>query len=120
MKVGQSVWLCKRLGENDEGVIVYGEPKEYKLGLRYLSINAASGYLATIQYGEKLNKMWSMVALKSAFEGVFTEGDLMYIEGAKPDTDSQNYVNGDGANAIITTVLPYLVSYSITLERIEP
>lgn len=120
MRVGQSIWHCKRLYENDEGIIVYSEPIEYKLNFNYLTINAASGYLATIQYGEKLNKMWSMKAAKTFFDGVFNEGDLLYIEGNKPNVEDKNYINGDGANAIVTAVLPYLISYSITLERIEP
>lgn len=120
MKIGQSIWLCKRLYETDEGIIVYDNPLEFKLAFRYLTVNGASGYLATMQYGEKINKVWTMKAIKSLFEGVFNEGDLLYVEGNKPNTEDKNYVNGDGANAIITSVIPYLVSYSITLERVEP
>lgn len=120
MKVGQKVWLCKRLYENDEGIIVYDEPKEYTLAFNYLTINSASGYLATIQYGEKLSKVWNMKAKKPFFDGIFDEGDLLYIEGNKPDLANENYLNGDGANAKVTSVLNHLVSYSITLERVEP
>ena len=32
----------------------------------------------------------------------------------------KSYLNGDGANAKVTAVLNHLVSYSITLERVEP
>ena len=120
MKVGQSIWLCKRLYENGEGIIVYDEPKEYKLAFNYLTINSASGYLATLQYGEQLSKIWNMKAKKPFFDGVFDEGDLLYIEGNIPAIANENYLNGDGANAKVTAVLNHLVSYSITLERIEP
>lgn len=120
MNVGQSIWLCKRLYENDEGVIVYDEPKEYKLKFNYLTINAMSGYIATIQYGEQLSKVWKLKAKRPFFDNVFSEGDLLYINGNEPNTKDVGYVNGDNANAMVTSVLPHLVSYSITLERIEP
>ena len=120
MRVGQSIWLCKRLYENDEGVIVYDEPKEYKLAFNFLTINSASGYIATLQYGEQLSKVWNMKAKKPFFDGIFNEGDVLYVEGNKPKTDDKDYVNGDGANALVTAVLNHLISYSITLERIEP
>jgi hypothetical protein len=119
MKIGQSIWHCKRLYETEEGIIVYDEPKEYKLNFNYLTINSASGYLATLQYGEKLSKVWNMKALKLAFENVFSEGDVLYVEGNAPNID-KNYVNGDGANALITAILNHYISLSITLERIEP
>ena len=120
MKVGQSIWLCKKLRETDEGIIVYDEPKEYKLAFNYLTINSASGYLATIQYGEKLSKVWNMKAKKPFFDGIFNEGDVLYVEGNQPNIADKDYINGDGANALVTAVLNHLVSYSITLEKIEP
>lgn len=120
MRVGQSIWLCKRLYENDEGVIVYDEPKEYKLAFNFLTINSASGYIATLQYGEQLSKVWNMKAKKPFFDGIFNEGDVLYVEGNEPKIDDKDYVNGDGANALVTAVLNHLISYSITLERIEP
>lgn len=120
MKLGQKIWHCKRLYENDMGIVVYDEPKEYSLAFNYLTINPASGYLATLQYGEKLSKVWNMKAKSMAFDGVFKEGDLLYIEGNKPDFENPNYLSGDGANAKVTAVLPYLLSISVTLERIEP
>ena len=120
MKIGQSIWLCKKIGENDEGIVVYEAPKEYKLAFNCLSINSASGYLATLQYGEKLSRVWNMKAKKPYFDNVFNEGDLLYIEGNEPNTADKNYINGDGANAMVTTVLNHLISYTITLERIEP
>lgn len=120
MKIGQSIWHCKRLRETEDGIVVYANPQEYKLNLRYLSVSPASGYLATVQYGEKLSKVWNMKAAKPFFDGVFKAGDLLYIEGNEPNVKDKNYINGDGANALVTSVLPYLLSYSITLERIEP
>ena len=120
MKVNQSIWHCKRIGEDENGIITYAEPKEYKLAFNYLTVNPASGYLATIQYGEQLNKIWTMKANKQQFENVFNEGDVLYIEGAAPYTVDENYVYGYGANALVTSLLPYLTSYTITLERIQP
>lgn len=120
MNIGQSVWHCKKLYENGEGIIVYDEPKEYILGLNYLTINQASGYIATLRYGEQISKVWSMKAKRPIFDGIFAEGDVMYVDGASPDIKNPQYINGDGANALITECMPILVSYSIALQRIEP
>lgn len=98
----------------------YGNPIEYKLAFNYLTINSASGYVATLQYGEKVSKVWNLKARKPYFDDVFHEGDLLYIEGNAPNTADKNYVNGDGANAMVTAVLNHLISYTATLERIEP
>lgn len=117
MTVGQSVWHCKFLGENDNGVLEYSKPKEYKLAFNYLTINPASGYLAVVQYGKQINKIWNMKANKNIFDGVFKEGDLLYIEGNKPD---ENVCYGVGANARVQSVLPFLKSITIELEKIQP
>lgn len=117
MTTGQSIWHCSFLGINENGVAEYSAPKEYKLYLNYLSINPASGYLATLQYGKDITKVWTMIANKLAFDGVFKEGDVLYIEGNKPKIDA---CNGDGANARVQVVLPFLKSITITLEKIKP
>lgn len=112
MKVGQSIWLCKRLYENNEGIIVYDEPKEYKLAFNYLTINSASGYLATLQYGEQLSKIWNMKAKKPFFDGAFDEGDLLYIEGNKPDLANENL---SMAMVQMPKLLPCLTTLYLTL-----
>lgn len=120
MKNNQSIWHCSFLGENDEGIQTYSAPKEYKLKYNYLSVNPTTGNFAVLQYGERVTKFWTMIAKRRIFEDVFKEGDLLYIEGCEPNTASENYVNGDGANARIQSVLPYHLSISINLEKIQP
>jgi len=119
VKNGQSVWHCKFLGETD-GIQTYSAPTEYKLKFNYLTLNPTNALWATEQYGEKFSKMWTMTAKKKKFEGVFTEGDLLYIDGVFPNVTDKDYVNGDGANAIVKSVLPYYLSMTINVERIEP
>jgi hypothetical protein len=120
MEAERSIWICKKLLEDKDGEISYSAPVKYSLNFNYLTISPASGYLATLQYGEKIGKAWNIKAKKSVFERVFAEGDLLYIDGNTPLVDDENYVNGLGANAIVTSVLPYLVSISITVEKIQP
>lgn len=120
MNIGDSIWLCKKLGEIEEGIINYSEPTEYKLKFNYLTINSTRGYLATIQYGEKLDKVFSIKARRPFFDNVFNEGDLLYVNGNRPNIENANYVNGDGANALITSVLEHLLTYSVTIERLQP
>ena len=119
MKNHQSIWHCKFLGETD-GIQTYSAPTEYKLRFNYLTVNPTTAFWNTEQYGEVLSKMWTMTAKRKVFENTFAEGDLLYIEGCAPNVNDTNYVNGDGANAIVKSVLPFYLSMTINLERIQP
>lgn len=118
MTLGQSIWHCKFLGEDENGAMTYSAPVEYKIAFNYLTVKKAGGYLAVLQYGKDINTIWRMVALKSVFDGVFTEGDLMYVDGETPDLTDSDYYNGKGANAVVRSVLPELVSITIDLQKV--
>ena len=120
MNKGQSIWHCKFLGEDEDGIQTYLAPQEYKLAFNYITINPVSGYLAVLQYGKQISKIWSMKAKKSIFDGVFHEGDLLYVDGNFPNIEDENYENGYNANARVQSVHPLLQSISIELEKIQP
>lgn len=118
MTLGQSIWHCKFLGEDENGAMTYSAPVEYKTAFRHLTVKKASGYLAVMRYGKEINSIWRMVALKSLFDGIFNEGDLLYIDGNSPDLSDEDYFNGKGANVVVQSVLPELVSITIDLKKI--
>ena len=120
MKIGEKIWHCKRVGIADNGVPIYAKPKEYELRLNYLSVNPAITYLDTIKYGEKVHDIYNMVANKNVFDKVFTEGDVLYIDGAEPPEKTDDNEYGDGANVLITAVMPILKCINIKLEKIQP
>ena len=120
MTFGQSIWHCKCLGEDENGIIAYSAPTEYKLRLNHLSINPYSAEYSTTEYGKQVECTWKMKAKKSEFQSVFSEGDLLYVEGNSPDTQKKTYVNGENANARVQAVLPYLMTIDVLLEIILP
>ena len=50
MRVGDSVWYCKRTGESE-----YAEPIEIKTALMHFTVMGKSGYLDIQEYGENIN-----------------------------------------------------------------
>ena len=129
MRVGDSVWFAKRIsGENAE-VAEYAEPIEIKTRFMYLTIQPAvtKGYIAIVEYGEKLSDTWNGVANGKYFKDFFHKGDVMWVDGESPWSEKnapiENMSPDDGggygstANAVIKNVAPVNFTISLTLER---
>jgi len=114
-----SIWHCKRTSNTNSEVETFAKPKEYSLKLNYLSIQPVSGYTSIMQFGERVGKMWLGTASYHAFCGIFTEGDKLYIDGAKPNVILE-MANGYGysANASIKSVQIFNRSIRIEIEKL--
>lgn len=95
--------------------IEYEEPKKYKVGFNYLTIMPASGYTSATAYGKEISKIYTGIAKAKYFNDVFHEGDLLYIEGAKP-SEEENYY-GDFANAEIDSVQYQNLYIRLTIKK---
>ena len=100
MRVGETFYHSVRKINNND-LVTYSVAKPYRTQLGYITCQPASGYTETLEFGEKVSKTWTIVANYSRFNGVFNEGDLLFLDGAKP-TDKDLYENE--ANAVITSV----------------
>lgn len=100
MKVGETFYHSVR-NIDDKDLVTYSVANAYRTQLGYITCQPASGYTETLEFGEKVSKTWTIVANYSRFNGVFNEGDLLFLDGAKP-TDTDLYENE--ANAVITSV----------------
>lgn len=124
MRVGDSVWFAKRISKENAEIAKYAEPIELKTKFHYLTIQPATakGYIAILEYGEKLSDTWNGVALAREFNGFFSKGDVMWVDGESPLTKEnalleEKYGYGATANAVIKNAVPVNISISLTLER---
>lgn len=102
MRLGESIWHCA-LMPRDDGVKEYENPRKYTTRLNYLVVQPASGYTKTVEFGENISRTWTITANYNQFDRVFKEGDLLFVDGNQPIT-GDNIENGEGANAVITSV----------------
>lgn len=124
MRVGDSVWFAKRIsGENAE-TAEYAEPIEIKTRFMYLTIQptVAKGYIAIVEYGEKLSDTWNGIVNGKHFKDFFHKGDVMWVDGESPHSENnakleETYGYGATANAVIKNAVPVNITISLTLER---
>lgn len=119
MKMGKTIWHCKRISPDDSDIKAYDSPDPHRLRFGHLSLQPASGYKNTILFGEQIQKTWIMIANQAEFQGIFHEGDLLYVDGNTPNLSDSDYENGDGANAVIDSVREQNRAIYIVLKKAE-
>lgn len=102
MKNGQKIYHCSSLGIVD-GFPSYSKPTEYTLRFNYLTIQPKTGHWNNLPYGMDVARAWNGIAKESLFDGIFKEGDLLYLDGLIPNEDEHEY--GQTANGLIVSVL---------------
>lgn len=120
MRFGGLVYHAKRVYQSNATIPTFESPTFYYTRPNYLSVMPATsrGFLEMMKYGEDLDNTWTVIANGRAFEGVFKEGDLMWVDGEKPIEEmEQEYGNGSSANAIIRSVNEVNNTISIVLTR---
>ena len=119
MRIGQSVWIARRKEIPNAEITEYEKPVEYVTAFNYLTIMPASsrGGLEVMKHGETLYDTWTGIANARYFDGKINEGDLMYIDGHKPDTTLETeYGYGSTANAVVKSALPINHTISLVLS----
>jgi hypothetical protein len=76
-----------------------------------------SGYNDVAVYGKDIQNRWRMVVDYRSNANEFSEGDLLYLDGAKPNLQEEN---GEGANAVITAVNRGFLALTIEIESVIP
>lgn len=116
MKNGESVYHCRRTSADTDTIRTYAPAKKYTLRFGYLTVQPATGYSSIVLYGKKITETWIAIANANAFNGVFKEGDLMYVDGAAP---AAGHENGKGANAVVDYVSFQNKALRIVLKKAE-
>lgn len=104
---------CKRIPNTESGIVLFQPPIE-----KYGNYQPLSGYVDTLTYGEDVEKKWRLQISAFGNETEYKEGDFLYLDGATPNIESTDYINGDGANARVTAVKIGYKSILVELERI--
>ena len=120
MKIGGAVWHSKRVSGHNAEIPKYEYPEKYITRTNYLTIMPAisRGYMEVAKYGEDLENTWTVIANRAAFNGVFSVGDVMWIDGETPFGGSaENYTYGLTANAVVKSVSEVNHTINITLTR---
>lgn len=120
MRIGQSLWHSKRKETSNAEIAEYETPVEIITRCNYLTCMPATarGYLQMMQYGERIDNYWTIIANARYFSGKIKEGDLMWVDGEKPiEQVEEEYGAGASANAVVKSVAEVNHSMTITLER---
>lgn len=120
MQIGKSLWHSSRKEITNAEIAEFEKPVEYVTRANYLTCmpKTSMGDLVVLQHGETKYKYWTIIANARYLDGVFKEGDLMWVDGHKPvESIEEEYGYGASANAIVKSVLPVNVSIHIMLEE---
>ena len=120
MRFGGKVYHAPRVYDANATLPTYQTPHCYVTRANYLSVMSATsrGFMEVMKYGEDLENTWTVIANARAFEGVFKEGDAMWVDGCAPDKElEEEYGCGSTANAIVRGVVCVNNTISITLTR---
>ena len=120
MKIGEKVWHAKRLNDRTSEYGEYAEAVAYYTRANYLTVMPATarGGLAMMQFGEDIDNTWTVIASGLHFDGVFREGDLMWVDGESPNRGIEaEYGNGSSANAVVRNAVAVNRTISVTLSR---
>lgn len=119
MRIGQVVWHAKRKEIENATIAEFEKPVQYVNRPNHLTIMPATarGYLEVLKHGEDIENTWTGIANSLAYSGVFKAGDVMWIDGEKPNEELEDmYGYGCTANAIITSVIELNQTISLTLK----
>ena len=116
MRIGSKIWIARRKEIVNAEIPEYEKPISYTTAFNYLTIMPASSRcgLAVMKFGETLYDTWTGIANARCFEGKIKKGDLLYIDGHKPNLElEKDYGYGATANALVKSA--QTVSNSINL-----
>lgn len=124
MRNGDIVWYCRRTSKDGDKLETFAEPIPMILGIRFLTIQPASGYSSVVEFGENVSKTWNAIGQPyGRWLGVVKEGDRFYVDGAEPNIPSDGSEPEDGwgydANARVTSVRPQNYAVRFILQKIE-
>ena len=86
MRVGETIWHSRRKEIPNAEIAEFEAPYEIRTRFNYLTCMPATarGYLQIMQYGERIDNYWTIIANAKYFSGKIKEGDLMWVDGEKP------------------------------------
>lgn len=117
MKVGDSVWYCKKLAEPSSDGNMYSAPIEVKTSLGIFTVVDSRGYLDILEFGNDVKKYATAIAQPyERWKNEFAEGDLFYCNGNQPSENEDFY--GEKANFVVDNVDYGNLRIKLTLKKV--
>lgn len=118
MRVGDSVWFCKKLKQSDENGEEYKAPVEIKTKLMYFTVMGKKGFSEIENLGDTTSSSLTAIAQPyDLWKDVFHNNDLFYCNGAEP-LETEDYY-GQLANYRVSDVDYGNMRIKLTLDRVE-
>lgn len=124
MRNGEKIWWCKRVYEENEEAPTYENPQEFILRNPTpfspigITCQPKTGFTDYFEYGETTNSDQRIVLQPYAYwVEKFKNGDVFYIDGAKPSSDEEYY--GQNANYYVEFVGKQEQAVVLSLKQIK-
>ena len=115
MKFGDSIYYCKK---KKGKTAKYEAPQEIVLKRDYFSLMTSKGLMDTLIYGQEIDNTYIALApIRVWGRDTFKEGDLFYLDYAKPDNEVETEY-GQKANAVIKSVRFQNLFVRLVIRRI--
>ena len=108
----KTFYHCKLIPNENHALKFYEAPVK-----RVGNYQPLSSYMDIVAYGKDIENRWRLIVDARADKGKYSVGDLLYLDGATPEKDTEN---GDGANAVITAINHGNIVLSIELRSVIP
>ena len=109
MRNGENIWYCLRTDTDNAEVDTYSKPIKETVRMSNIfnpvsiTVQPKNGFTDRMAYGETTTKdQRIMLTPYQVWHGKFKEGDLFYLDGAKPQEDDE--YNGQSANYMVDSV----------------
>lgn len=117
MKIGESVWFCKKLEQEDENGEQFKKPEEIKTRLKYFTVMGKKGTSDIENLGDTSSSSLTCIAQPyDLWKDVFHDNDLFYCNGAKPSENEDYY--GQLANYRVDDVDYGNMRIKLTLTKV--
>lgn len=116
MKIGSSVWYCKKLATPDDNGNDYGAPIKVITAYHHFTVMPKNAYLGLENLGfSEESKLTAIAQPYDKWLGEFHKGDLFYC-GVEPSTTEE--YNGQKANYMVESVQEGNKAITITLKQV--
>ena len=123
MRNGEKIWYCLRNIDDNAEVDTYAKPVEETVRMPNIfspvsiTVQPKNGFTDRLPSGETTSKdQRIMLTPYMAWDGIFHEGDLFYLDGEKPQDDEEFY--GQGANYYVDNVARQNEAIELSVKKI--
>lgn len=123
MRNGEKIWYCLRTSDDDAEIDTYEKPVEETVRMPSIfspisiTVQPKNGFTDRMAYGETISKDQRIVLTPYVlWHGKFKEGDLFYLDGARPQENEEFF--GEGANYMVDSVANQNEAIELSVKKI--